>query len=74
MKTSNGVQVTLTPATAYILGNILSEWVNKHTPVDDYLKRRYSHFSEEFLEFKRAAITERVTRMSAVIEQLKDKA
>ena len=70
MKTTEGVKLNLSPATAYVLHNILKEWIAERTPVEDYIKSRYAHTREDFQEFKRAAITERITRMSAVIEQL----
>lgn len=73
MKTSNGVQVTLTTATAYILGNILKEWIAERTPVSKYVEREYAHMSEGFREFKEKAITERMVRVHIVLEQLEDK-
>lgn len=72
MKTSEGVKLNLSPATAYVLCNILKEWVAERTPVEDYLKSRYFDYDPAFVEFKRATITERITRMRAVIEQLED--
>lgn len=74
MKTSNGVQVTLTTATAYIMSNILKEWVAEHTPVSRYVECRYSHMDEKFREFKEKSLTERMARVQMVIDQLEDKA
>lgn len=71
MKTAEGVKLNLSPATAYVLRNILTEWVNERTPVEDYLKSRYFDYEPAFVEFKRASIEERITRVRAVIEQLK---
>lgn len=73
MKTSNGVQVTLSPATAYTMQNILKEWIAERTPVSKYVERRYAHMSEGFREFKEKAITERMVRVYMVLEQLEDK-
>ena len=70
MKTAEGVKLNLSPATAYVLRNILTEWVNERMPVEDYLKSRYRDYDPAFVEFKRAAIEERITRVRAVIEQL----
>ena len=72
MKTSNGVQVTLTTATAYILGNILKEWIAERTPVSKYVERRYAHMSEGFREFKEKSLTERMARVYMVLEQLEE--
>ena len=74
MKTAEGVKLNLSPATAYTLHNILTEWINERTPVEDYINSRYNGRNHEFpfLEFKRATLTERISRMRAVIEQLED--
>lgn len=72
MKTANGTELRLSTATAYVLRNILTEWVSERTPVEDYLKDRYRDYDPAYLEFKRAAIEERITRMRAVIEQLEE--
>ena len=70
MKTANGVQVTLTTATAYILGNILKEWIAERTPVSKYVEHEYAHMSDGFREFKEKAITERMVRVHMVLDQL----
>ena len=72
MKTSNGTQLTLTPATAYILENILKEWIAERTPVHAYMERRYAHMGDGFREFKEKAITERMARVYMVLDQLKE--
>ena len=72
MKTSNGVQVTLSPATAYTMQNILKEWIAERTPVSKYVERRYAHMSEGFRAFKEKAITERMVRVHMVLEQLEE--
>lgn len=72
MKTANGTELRLSEATAYVLRNILTEWVSERTPLEDYLKGRYRDYDPAYLEFKRAAIEERITRMRAVIEQLEE--
>ena len=73
MKTIDGTQINLSPATAFTVRNILTEWVNEHTPVSKYVERRYAHMSEGFREFKEKAITERMVRVYMVLEQLEDK-
>ena len=72
MKTTEGVKLNLSPATAYTLHNILTEWIAERTPVEGYINSRYRNHEPGFVEFKRAAITERITRLSAVIAQLED--
>lgn len=72
MKTSNGVQVTLSPATAYTMQNILKEWIAERTPVSKYVERRYAHMSEGFREFKEKSLTERMARVYMVLEQLEE--
>ena len=72
MKTANGTELRLSEATAYVLRNILQEWINERTPLEDYLKARYFDYEPKFVEFKRAALEERITRMRAVIEQLEE--
>ena len=72
MKTDNGTQLTLSPATATVLKNILTEWINERTPTHQYVQTRYSHMSEKFREFKEKTVTERIIRAQMVIEQLED--
>lgn len=72
MKTANGTQLTLSPATANILKNILTEWVNERTPTHQYVQTRYSHLSEGFRAFKEKTVTERIVRAQMVIDQLED--
>lgn len=72
MKTANGTELRLSEATAYVLRNILIEWINERTPLEDYLKNRYFDYEPKFVEFKRAALEERITRMRAIIEQLEE--
>lgn len=72
MKTAEGVKLNLSPATAYTLHNILTEWINERMPVGKYVERRYAHMSEGFREFKEKAITERMVRVHMVLEQLED--
>lgn len=72
MKTANGTELRLSTATAYVLRNVLTEWVNERTPLEDYLKDRYFDYAPGFVEFKRAVLGDRITRMRAVIEQLEE--
>jgi len=74
MRTANGTQLTLSPATANILKNILTEWINERTPLEDYLQRRYRNHGHDpaFVGFKEKVITERIVRLQMVIDQLED--
>jgi hypothetical protein len=72
MKTAKGTKLVLSPATSYILRNILTEWVNEYSPVHEYVERRYRGYDENFRKFKEEVLTERVTGIKAVIEQLED--
>ena len=72
MQTATGTQLTLSPATATVLKNILTEWINERTPTHQYVQTRYSHMSEKFREFKEKTVTERIIRAQMVIEQLED--
>ena len=72
MKTIDGTQINLSPATAFTVRNILTEWVAEHTPVSKYVERRYAHMSEGFREFKEKVLTERMAMVRMAIEQLED--
>lgn len=72
MKTDEGTKLVLSPVTAYTLRNILTEWVNEHTPVSKYVERRYAHMSEGFQAVKEKAVTERLVRVHMVLEQLEE--
>lgn len=72
MKTAEGVKLNLSPATAYTLHNILTEWINEHMPVEDYINSRYRNYEPAFVEFKLKVLKERIARAQAVIDQLED--
>lgn len=72
MKTANGVELRLSPATATILRNILREWIGERLPLNEHVDVAYAHLDQEFRDFKMQTIGERITRMRAVIEQLEE--
>jgi len=72
VKTANGTQLTLSPATATVLKNILTEWIAEHTPLSKYIEANYSDRSDKFKAWKEKTVTERIVRLQMVIDQLED--
>ena len=72
MKTANGTQLTLSPATATVLKNVLTGWINAHTPLSKYIEANYSDRSDNFKVWREKTVTERIVRLQMVIDQLED--
>lgn len=70
MKTTDGVSLNLSPATAWVLITLLREWRNNRTPTAEYVETRYGAHNAPFKEFKRRALEDRLAAVNAVLEQL----
>ena len=63
--------LTMTPATAEVLRQVINEFIHQRTPVRDYVDNRYAHMDEAFRNFKIGAVQDRVDRMNNLLIQLK---
>lgn len=63
--------LTMTPATAEVLRQVINEFIRQRTPVREYVDNRYAHMDEAFRNFKIGSVQARIDRMDNLLVQLK---
>ena len=63
--------LTMTPATAEVLRQVINAYIHQRTPVRDYVDTRYAHMDEAFRNFKIGSVQDRIDRMNNLLIQLK---
>lgn len=63
--------LTMTPATAEVLRQVINEFIRQRTPVRVYVDNRYAHMDEAFRNFKIGSVQDRIDRMNNLLIQLK---